>query len=102
MEQAQSRVSALETEIRNEIAAAEAQYRTALGLVRSIAADMVPRARQARDIIEYSYRRGEATLVEFLDAQRALTETMMAQLEAQVALGRARFLLSSLTGSGTR
>ena len=36
-EQAQSRVSAIETGIRNEIAAAESQYRTALGLVTSIA-----------------------------------------------------------------
>jgi cobalt-zinc-cadmium efflux system outer membrane protein len=102
LEQAQSRVSATERDIRNDITTADAQYRTTVGLLRTIETDMLPRARQARDIIDYSYRRGEATLVELLDAQRAFTDTTMAQLETQAAVARARFLLNNLTASGTR
>jgi cobalt-zinc-cadmium efflux system outer membrane protein len=37
---------------------------------------MLVRARTVRNTTEYSYRRGEASLVEFLDAHRAFNETM--------------------------
>ena len=39
--------------------------------------NMLAKARTVRDTTEYSYRRGEATLVEFLDAQRAFNDAVL-------------------------
>lgn len=100
VEQAQVRVGAIEMEIRNDLTAAWAQHQTTLELVRRIETEMLGRARQARDIIQYSYTRGEATLIEFLDAQRTYTDSMIAWEEARAAHARSRFLLANLTGTG--
>ena len=55
---------------------------------------------QARQIIEYSYKRGEATFVEFLDAQRAFNETMQGYNEARAELARSLYLMDSISGKG--
>jgi len=43
-----------------------------LGLLRD---SYLPKARQARDTVEYAYRRGGVSLVDFLDAQRTYRDT---------------------------
>jgi len=42
----------------------------------------LPKARQARDTVEYAYRRGGASLLDFLDAQRTYRETSLEHLRA--------------------
>ena len=42
----------------------------------------LPKATQARDTVEYSYRRGGLSLLDFLDAQRTYRETALAHLQA--------------------
>jgi cobalt-zinc-cadmium efflux system outer membrane protein len=42
----------------------------------------LPKARQARDTVEYAYRRGGQSLLDFLDAQRSYRETALAHLQA--------------------
>ena len=56
--------------------------------------------RDVRSITEYSYKRGEATFVEFLDAQRAFNETMQGYNEARAELARSLYLMDSISGKG--
>jgi outer membrane protein, heavy metal efflux system len=42
----------------------------------------LPKATQARDTVEYAYRRGGQSLLDFLDAQRTYRETALAHLQA--------------------
>jgi cobalt-zinc-cadmium efflux system outer membrane protein len=42
----------------------------------------LPKATQARDTVEYAYRRGGQSLLDFLDAQRSYRETALAHLQA--------------------
>jgi outer membrane protein, heavy metal efflux system len=42
----------------------------------------LPKATRARDTVEYAYRRGGQSLLDFLDAQRSYRETALAHLQA--------------------
>jgi cobalt-zinc-cadmium efflux system outer membrane protein len=59
---------------------------------------MLGRARDVRDTTEYSYKRGEASLVEFLDAQRAYNDTIQTYNEAQADFARSLYSIQSATG----
>jgi cobalt-zinc-cadmium efflux system outer membrane protein len=59
---------------------------------------MLGEAKDVRSITEYSYRRGEATLLEFLDAQRAFNETMQNYNDARTDYARSLYLLDSVSG----
>ena len=59
---------------------------------------MLEQAREVREITEYSYKRGDATLLEFLDAQRAFNETMQSYNEARAEYARALYLIDSVSG----
>jgi len=48
--------------------------------------------------MEYSYRRGEASLVEFLDAQRTFNETMQSYNEARAEFARTLYLIDFISG----
>lgn len=98
MEQSESLVKALEQEIRAELTAAHAQYQTTLTLLERIESSLMDRAKQARDTTQYSYLRGEATLVEFLDAQRVYNDTMQAYNEARAEHARSLNMLDALSG----
>ena len=51
-----------------------------------------------REITEYSYKRGQSSLLELLDAQRAFNETMQGYIEARAAYARALDLIDSVSG----
>jgi cobalt-zinc-cadmium efflux system outer membrane protein len=68
----------------------------------TIEKDMLIQAQEVREISQYSYTRGEATLVEFLDAQRAFNETMHAFNEARAAYARSLYLIDAVVGAGGR
>ena len=48
----------------------------------------------------YSYRRGEASFVEFLDAQRAYNDTIQSYNEARADFARSLYLIDSISGKG--
>ena len=60
---------------------------------------MLSRAKNVRQTTEYSYRRGEATLIEFLDAQRAFNEIMQSYNEVRSRYARSLYLIDSVTAS---
>ena len=59
---------------------------------------MLTQARDVRNITDFAYRRGEATLIEFLDAQRAFNDTMQAWNEARAEYARSVFLVRAAVG----
>jgi len=92
------RVNAMKAAISTELEAAWQQYQTSRSLLDSIEKEMIEQARDVRVTTEYSYRRGEASFVEFLDAQRAFNETMQSYNDARADYARSLFLLDSISG----
>ncbi len=92
-----ARIRALESSVATEVEDAFQQYATARTLIENIQANMLSEAREVRQTMEYSYRRGEASLVEFLDAQRAFNDTMQSYNEAQAEYARSLYLIDSVT-----
>lgn len=99
--QIQARIRSLEQEIAAEVANAYEQYSTAKALLESIEADMLEQAKRVREVIDFSYRRGEATFVELLDAQRTFNETMQGLNEARAEYARSLFLIDSISGTSS-
>ena len=99
--QLDTRVHALESDIANEVTTAYAEYTTARQIVDSIERDMLTEARDVRTATEYSYRRGEASFVEFLDAVRAFNDTMQSYNEARASYARSLYALDSTSGKAT-
>lgn len=98
MQQIETRIKALQQSIANEVEAVYQQYETSRTLLENIERDMLKEAREVRDATEYSYRRGEASFVEFLDAQRAFNDTMQSYNEARAEFARNLYLIDSVTG----
>ena len=96
--QVEARTRALEAGMRNELDAAWRQYDTARSLLTRIEGAMLDKARGVLASMEYSYRAGEASLVEFLDAQRAFNDTMQGYNEARAEYARGLYLIDSVTG----
>ncbi len=98
LEQIQARLRSLEQEIHAEVENAYEQYQTARQLLERIEADLLERAKRVREVTDFSYRRGEATFVELLDAQRTYNETMQGYNEARAEYGRTLFQIEAITG----
>ncbi len=97
-QQVQLRLKALELAIRNELAVAYNQCSTAQRLLENIESRMLIKARDVREITDFRYRRGEASFLELLDAQRAFNETMQGYHEARAEYARTLFVLDSVAG----
>jgi outer membrane protein, heavy metal efflux system len=96
--QSDVRVRQLEQVITGEVDLASAQYAAADATLKTVEAEMLKQARDVRAITDYAYRRGQATLIEFLDAQRAFNETMQAWNEARAEYARSVFLVRATVG----
>jgi len=97
-EQSGTRTRALEAQIANEASTAFSQYTAARDVVRSIEGQMLAQARDVRTATEYSYRRGEASFVEFLDAVRAFNDTMQSYNQARADYAHSLFDLDAIVG----
>ena len=96
---AAARVDALEMSIQTEVENAHRQYLVSKQLLTSIETEMLSKAKSVRDTTEYSYRRGEASLVEFLDAQRAFNEVNQTFNEARANYARSLYLIDAVSGA---
>src|SRR5262249_53436950 len=96
--QIQARIRALQKDIGTEVQNAYQQYATAKDLLDSFEKNMLAEAREVRETTVYSYRRGEATFVELLDAQRAFNDTMQGYNEARGEYARSLYLIDSISG----
>ena len=96
--QIEARVSTLEAEIRAEVRYAWWQYETARSLLADIKNDMLKQSRQVLDTMEFSYKRGEAGFVDFLEAQRACNGTTQSYNEARAEYARSLYLIDATIG----
>jgi cobalt-zinc-cadmium efflux system outer membrane protein len=87
----------LETRVDGEVASAWQQYTKSLSIVSDIELRMLSTSRDVLQATEYSYRRGEATLIEFLDAQRAFNDIMQSYNEARAAYAKGLYLIDAVT-----
>ncbi len=100
--QTTARINALEADIQTEARNAWVQYSTSRGLLESIEQDLLGQARDVRDTMEYSYRRGEASLVEFLDAQRAFNDARQSYNDARADYARSLYALDAISGKAVQ
>jgi len=99
--QIEARIRAIEATVDNDVEVAYQQFATARATLEKIEQTMLNKAREVRSITEYSYRRGEASFVAFLDAQRAYNDTMQAYNDARADFARSLFTIDSATGAST-
>jgi cobalt-zinc-cadmium efflux system outer membrane protein len=96
--QATARIAAYEAQVRADVDAAYEGYTAARDVVSTIESQMLTRARDVRTTTEYSYRRGEASFVEFLDAVRAFNDTMQSYNAARADYARSLYTLDASAG----
>lgn len=94
-----ARANALEAAIQTEVDKAYRQYAVSRQLLSNVEADMLAKARSVRDTTEYSYKRGEASLVEYLDAQRAFNDAMQTFNDARANFARSLYLIDTVSGA---
>jgi cobalt-zinc-cadmium efflux system outer membrane protein len=97
--QAQARIRALEAAIDSEVETVYLRYSNAVTTLQRIEEFLLGRAADVRQITEFSYRRGEATFLEFLDAQRAYNETMQTYNQARADFARSLYGIDAAVGN---
>jgi cobalt-zinc-cadmium efflux system outer membrane protein len=97
-QQVEARIGALEAEIRNDARTAWRQYETARSLLADIENDMLKQSRQVLDTMEFSYKRGDAGFIDFIEAQRACNGTIQSYNEARAEHARTLFLIDATIG----
>jgi cobalt-zinc-cadmium efflux system outer membrane protein len=83
---------------RSELEVALAALGTESDKVRVLRDTYLPRAQQARDTVEFAYRRGGLSLLDFLDAQRSYRETALEYLRALGSYLNATYDLEAAIG----
>ncbi len=96
--QASARITAMEAAIGADVEKAYRQYSVSKQVLENVESEMLSKARSVRDTTEYSYKRGEASLIEYLDAQRAFNDAMQTFNEARANYARSLYLLDSVSG----
>lgn len=96
---AAARSRATEVNIQAEVERAYRQYSVSKELLSNVETDLLSKARSVRDTTEYSYRRGEASLVEFLDAQRAFNDAMQTFNDARANYARSLYSIDTVSGA---
>jgi cobalt-zinc-cadmium efflux system outer membrane protein len=100
-QQLDTKTKALEAGIQAELDEAFTEYTSSRRVVERIETGMLTQARDVRATMEYSYRRGEASLVEFLDAVRAFNDTARSYNEARADYARSLYSLDAISGQVT-
>jgi cobalt-zinc-cadmium efflux system outer membrane protein len=97
-QQISRRIQALELQIGIEVENAYQQYLTARLALQNIEGEMLAEARKVNDIMGFSYRYGAASLLDLLDSQRALNETLQTYNQTRADYARNLYALDSVTG----
>ncbi len=87
-----------ELQVRNDVGTDFTTYQTQRQRVMTLRDTYLPKAQDARDTVEYAYRRGGQSLLDFLDAQRSYRETALAHLQALGAYWGAIYQLEADVG----
>ncbi len=88
--------------VRADVAQAYQAYRAALARAQLYSKDYLERARRIRDRVEFSYRHGGSSLLEYLDALRGYRDTELAWRNAYAQVSIAVHQLSFVTATELR
>jgi cobalt-zinc-cadmium efflux system outer membrane protein len=83
----------------SEVDTALAAVDTERGKVEALRDTYLPKAKQARETVEFAYRRGGVSLLDYLDAQRTYRETALQYLQALGNYQTAIYLLEAAVGA---
>ena len=97
--QAEARIRALQAIIENEVETAYLQYRTARESLHRVEQTMLAKATDVRQITERAYRRGGATFLDFLDAQKAYIDTVQLRNTASADFAKSLYTIDAATGT---
>ncbi len=81
--QSQETKTAAEESVMTDVAAAYEAARTGSQVVELYQSGYLKNAQDSRDISEYAYKRGAASLLDFLDAERSYRSTQLAYRQAE-------------------
>jgi cobalt-zinc-cadmium efflux system outer membrane protein len=82
----------------SEVDTALAAVQTERGKVDALRDTYLPKAKQARDTVEFAYRRGGVSLLDYLDAQRTYRETSLQYVQTLGNYRSAIYLLEAAVG----
>ena len=71
---------------RSELATAASNFETARTRAKTLVAELLPKARQVRETVAFSWKEGAASLLELLEAERNLNDLRLAAAAARVDL----------------
>jgi cobalt-zinc-cadmium efflux system outer membrane protein len=83
----------------SEVDTALAAVNTERGKVEVLRDTYLPKAKQARETVEFAYRRGGVSLLDYLDAQRTYRETALQYVQALGNYQTAIYLLEAAVGA---
>jgi outer membrane protein, heavy metal efflux system len=86
----------------SEVDTALAAIQTERGKVQALRDTYLPKAKQARDTVEFAYRRGGVSLLDYLDAQRTYRETALEHIRTVGAYWNAAYQLEAAVGGSLR
>jgi len=99
---AEAQVRQIETQVLTDVDKAYVAWQTARQAMDIYGREGVQEATRVRDVISYSYRRGEASLFELLDAQRTASQAALAANQARGAYQLALWQLEQAIGGSLR
>ena len=97
--QTQARSQAMRATVQNDVDLAYLQFQASRDTLDKIENSMLGKARDVRSISEYAYKRGDISLVDFIDAVRAYNDTMQTYNDARADYARSLYGLDAATGS---
>jgi outer membrane protein, heavy metal efflux system len=97
-ERARAQRDVVASQALSEVDTALAALGTEREKVRLLTETYLPKAQRARDTVEFAYRRGGLSLLDFLDAQRTYRETSLEQLRALGNYWSAVYQLEAASG----
>jgi cobalt-zinc-cadmium efflux system outer membrane protein len=99
--QTKARSVAMRATVQNDVDLAFLQYQASHDTLDKVEGSMMDKAKNVRSISEYAYKRGDISLVDFIDAVRAYNDTMQTYNDARADYARSLYGLDAATGSTT-
>lgn len=90
----------VEAQVASEVSLAWADAEASTARARRMEESLLARAGRARDLVEVQYRKGAASLLDLLDAQRTFISTRLEYLDALAAAWGGVFRLQQAIGGG--
>jgi cobalt-zinc-cadmium efflux system outer membrane protein len=89
----------VEAQVVNDVAAGHATFAAAREQVERMEARLLDRARRTRDLVDYQYQKGAASLLEFLDAERTYIAINVEYLNDLAGYWNAVYQLEAAVGT---